>query len=550
MVDNKLAIAEDGLYNMQLHVSLWKLKYEPEYPIGLIDLLLKLLAMDLVALSIPSLALDFKDEDLALLQSFNLAAHTKNKELLARWHDIQILFNAKKIAPHLRQVIYDYKSVYQATNKLDYLVRCWAIIKLGKQLVKNDLPGYFDEGVNILLALDSMFWQNALIRHLPNLATYAACRDKLELHFETQIAAFLEINDFDSTRVMINSLANIQSINTHQLHLQLAENFENQADFILAGKPVNTFIPQISERYQQALRELVKVNGSAAIRKRIAGKLQAAQRADYTMVTYGVPMEPAVDMQFLQKKLMKLKLNDFSNAYQLLLNLPITPEELVANIAAKEKDQMSFIAKLFEGTVKLNNKGAPVGFADGDQARLNSARRLLRETTLAYIHLTKDLIDIYGQISKQAIYEQLVKADSLFIPRDRLHVYLIGFYHGFNNDFVSAAHVLMPQIENSLRHIAILNGIVMSNFDKREQFENTLGGCLQKMEEMTEPDLMAELKGFLVEGSDVSFRNELAHGNMHTVNIHHYGKYLWWLALKLVFQTQQYFTIKIDNSGN
>ena len=64
------------------------------------------------------------------------------------------------------------------------------------------------------------------------------------------------------------------------------------------------------------------------------------------------------------------------------------------------------------------------------------------------------------------------------------------------------------------------------------------------MEEMTDPDLMAELQGFLVAGSDVNFRNELAHGNMHAVHLYHYGRYLWWLTLKLVFQTQQFFSLK------
>jgi hypothetical protein len=101
----------------------------------------------------------------------------------------------------------------------------------------------------------------------------------------------------------------------------------------------------------------------------------------------------------------------------------------------------------------------------------------------------------------------------------------------------------MPQFENSFRHLAVLNSITTTNFENKMQLENILGGVLEKIKSITSPDLHDELKNFLNDAHSVNFRNELAHGLMNSVLLHHYGQYLWWLTLKLVFKTKEYFKI-------
>lgn len=76
------------------------------------------------------------------------------------------------------------------------------------------------------------------------------------------------------------------------------------------------------------------------------------------------------------------------------------------------------------------------------------------------------------------------------------------------------------------------------------QRENMLGGPLKKMAGIVDDGLLAEVEKFLLDSSNVNFRNELLHGITCQKLIEHYGYYVWWLSLKLIYQTQELFRMK------
>lgn len=128
-----------------------------------------------------------------------------------------------------------------------------------------------------------------------------------------------------------------------------------------------------------------------------------------------------------------------------------------------------------------------------------------------------------------------VVQENPFIPKGREPLYEQGLKAGLQGDSIIAAHLLIPQVENSLRHVLKQNGSIAS---KRE----TIQDDFLLHEVLNSPDLMLSLtkdiiftlQGLLVERMGSNLRNEICHGLLD------YGRfftpelpYFWWLTLRL-----------------
>ncbi len=122
-----------------------------------------------------------------------------------------------------------------------------------------------------------------------------------------------------------------------------------------------------------------------------------------------------------------------------------------------------------------------------------------------------------------------------FIPKGREFLYLKGLIAGLQEDPVIAAHLLIPQLENSLRHILKEKSFITS---KRETVQDDflLHEVLNTPDliQVLDKDIIFTLKGLLVERMGSNLRNEVCHGLLN------YGRffspelaYLWWLTLFL-----------------
>ena len=124
-----------------------------------------------------------------------------------------------------------------------------------------------------------------------------------------------------------------------------------------------------------------------------------------------------------------------------------------------------------------------------------------------------------------------------FVPEGREGLYARGLLAGFQQDFVVSTHLLIPQIENSIRVVLQRNEVIttkrIANEVEEERDLNWLlnheaiGRCLQ-------PEMAFHLRALLIERFGGNLRNEFAHGLIAEANFHSAAAYyLWWLTLRM-----------------
>lgn len=130
---------------------------------------------------------------------------------------------------------------------------------------------------------------------------------------------------------------------------------------------------------------------------------------------------------------------------------------------------------------------------------------------------------------------------SPIVPRGREGLFGKALFAGYDRDFVTALHLLVPQIEHMVRFHLKAAGAKTTNLDingiENENGLSTLMDLPETIRVFGE-DLSFEIKTLFCDPFGPNLRNELAHGLITEEDCHSiYAIYAWWLALKLVFNT-------------
>lgn len=124
-----------------------------------------------------------------------------------------------------------------------------------------------------------------------------------------------------------------------------------------------------------------------------------------------------------------------------------------------------------------------------------------------------------------------------FIPPGRENIYARGFWEGIKGDFLVSTHLLIPQIEHSIRYLLERRGCIVSGLDDRGiQDEHNINVLIHRPEliEMFGEDIVFDLKGLLVDRYGNNLRNQMAHGLLGYEDFFSaMNCYLWWLTLRL-----------------
>lgn len=143
--------------------------------------------------------------------------------------------------------------------------------------------------------------------------------------------------------------------------------------------------------------------------------------------------------------------------------------------------------------------------------------------------------------------------DNPFIPPGREEIYARGLHAGLMGDHLIASHLLIPQIENSLRYVLQQNGVITDRLSHDLiQDEYTLDKIIyyDELKETFGDDIVFDLKGLLVKRSGSNIRNLLAHGLMIQDDFYSARLiYLWWLTLRLWGLPKLDFLLNLDE-GN
>jgi Domain of unknown function (DUF4209) len=145
---------------------------------------------------------------------------------------------------------------------------------------------------------------------------------------------------------------------------------------------------------------------------------------------------------------------------------------------------------------------------------------------------------------------------SAFVPDDRFEIFHKGLLSGFNENFVVALHLLVPQLENSIRHLMHLHGMSTTSIDSMGlQREIDLNSVLEddRVTQCLPEGMVVELRCLMTDGRGPNLRNRLAHGLMSDASFDAVEAfYAWWFILRLCLRvrtTQAPAASKPEDSG-
>ena len=194
----------------------------------------------------------------------------------------------------------------------------------------------------------------------------------------------------------------------------------------------------------------------------------------------------------------------------------------------------------------LNEQGTTIARSEAADDETD-AEKVIRNHMFRQVVWHYNLV-VTGQIQPalgQITLEHSFRPDDLlpllknnpFVPPGREFLYAKGLYAGLHNEWAEAVHILIPQIEHSLRYLLSLSGVVTSGLDSEAiQDEYDLNKMLRMPEtnKLLGEDIVFDLRGLLVEKWGVNFRNRMAHGLFDPGAFYSvYAIYTWWITLRL-----------------
>ena len=131
-------------------------------------------------------------------------------------------------------------------------------------------------------------------------------------------------------------------------------------------------------------------------------------------------------------------------------------------------------------------------------------------------------------------------------PKIKLGLFDKILFAGYERDFITALHLLIPQFENSVREHLKLAGATTTNIDKNGiQNENGLSTLLELPEiiQVFGKDFAFELYSLFCDSFGPNLRNGLAHGLLDEGDCNStFSIYAWWLILE--FTVNAWYTGK------
>lgn len=128
---------------------------------------------------------------------------------------------------------------------------------------------------------------------------------------------------------------------------------------------------------------------------------------------------------------------------------------------------------------------------------------------------------------------------SAFVPSGHEGIYAQGFARFFGGDFISALHILAPQLENSLRHVLKQAAIDPSKIlNDMTQESRTISVMLEKdrvaLEKIFGPAIVLEIENIFDFRGGPSIRHKVAHGLMPAGSFYsHDAIYACWFIFRL-----------------
>lgn len=216
----------------------------------------------------------------------------------------------------------------------------------------------------------------------------------------------------------------------------------------------------------EALQRLRHMHGEEArkLEKELEDKLRPLQHASLReMEIFSVNIDVPQERERIVELFFQMDFSSSLKNFALLASSPMT-ENLKADALKEARENplsnlwsvkhLDDEGRTIVGTPGLGSEEPPEGWYSHSIARMESLRRAFVAANA--IDPVRTLINSTVAIEERH-FRQFVSL-SPFVPQDQATLYALGFARFFQGDFASAAYLLFPRLEPSLRHILRANG--------------------------------------------------------------------------------------------
>lgn len=317
-----------------------------------------------------------------------------------------------------------------------------------------------------------------------------------------------------------------------------AETYVKEADQASSGLAA-------SEHLQRAIEALRRVGGQ---RERIDKihmiLLEVQKKINKEMKTFSNKMDIS---KLVEKCRLQVRGKKFHDALFEFCLMSAPPKVERLRKVVEETVKKHPLQFLVTGVI-VNNKGKVIGrkpnMMSSDPVEVERAKKaeMYSQAQFDRSFITQGLIE---PVRQQIISEHNVQIrdfypiveNSPFVPEDREQLFAQGLHAGLTGDYLTATHLLIPQVENSIRYLLEQRDVTVSRLDDQGiQDERPLNDILycSKVEEIFGEDVAFDLRGLLVERHGSNLRNRVAHGLMSFDGFYSIETaYFWWITLRL-----------------
>lgn len=297
---------------------------------------------------------------------------------------------------------------------------------------------------------------------------------------------------------------------------------------------------------QQALRELLHVDGQAELEDQLLLDLRRLQRAALKeMGSFSIPLDVADVQEKTEEIFEGLGFTEAMRKFGLLASsVPVSKLRQRALDSLREHPLQAFMA-----IGHIDHEGKPIAQSPGAETNGEQSEEWYRAHSLQgedirRLNVIAGIIEparlvIHNRFQIEERHLAPIAMRSPFVPPSQTHIFTLGLTRYFQGDFISAVHLLISQLEPSMRHILKLNGHnPVRQYDDGTEEDFDLNAMLThlrpELERIFGVDWVYEIDLLFAGRPGPSLRNDLAHGHVSTGDcFHHSTVYGCWMLYRL-----------------
>lgn len=275
-----------------------------------------------------------------------------------------------------------------------------------------------------------------------------------------------------------------------------------------------------------ALGEMRSIPGSRPRVQQLRDELKGFQLAAQDEFTaFYTPIDLTESQTEIEEMFEHISFSDACIQFSVMAQAPSKQElrEIVLDLTRKHPLSATIASSFYdsEGRETARVEAAPWDGEPSEDWYRAEAIRYMDVVMLQQVRgkIEPARISLVARASIQERHVLPIAEASMFVPPAREPLFALGFARMFQGDYATAAHLLLPQLENSLRHLLMLFNHDPSKIEQDLiQGDRTLSALLEsnrkELEKIFGPDIIHEIDILFNFRPGPALRNEAAHGKL------------------------------------